>query len=627
MARRFWRAAGAVAAFSVAVGGVAGAQTSVNQTSIDLGQGWGQPQRDIWYGVSQGSRLIPYAWLAALEAPDGGMAFLDEAYFARFHYLPVRTDANARRLPPGFVIDQTPDEKLTRTKLPGLASGTPWVGMNCSACHTAQITYSNKGTQPPVAMRVEGGPTGADFQSFIDALTLALTRTLNQSERFDRFATKVGGDRDTLKTALTLLVERQTQTATQNQLPAGYHYGFGRLDAIGNIYNKVVIAASANPTPSPPNAPVSYPFLWNVPQHDKVQWDGIAPNDRGPLLPLLRNGGEVIGVFGDIELRQPLPPFGLPVSFKSSVDAIGLMQLESTLGSLKPPHWPDQVFGAPDKALVNDGRQAYARHHCADCHALLPNANTGGGIDNLQTPIAAKMASLAPPKPVGTDVWMACNAYARKADPGVLQGTLYGNFGKLKNPANVSDMLLITVIGALLRDGDEVIQGLNADIIAKLKAGKLGGSHPPLTLANLASPAAPTPPPPADPAKLKAYCTTTANPLLAYKGRPLYGVWATAPYLHNGSVATLWDLMLPPAQRPKSFWTGTREFNPVEVGFVTDPGGDNSFQFNVNDPATGQEIHGNSNLGHDYNNAAISDHDRWAIIAYIKAGLPKDPLP
>ena len=63
------------------------------------------------------------------------------------------------------------------------------------------------------------------------------------------------------------------------------------------------------------------------------------------------------------------------------------------------------------------------------------------------------MAPLAPPKPVGTDPWMACNAYTRKADSGVLQGTLYGAFGKLKNPANVSDMLLITVIGTLLRDG------------------------------------------------------------------------------------------------------------------------------------------------------------------------------
>ena len=57
---------------------------------------------------------------------------------------------------------------------------------------------------------------------------------------------------------------------------------------------------------------------------------------------------------------------------------------------------------------------------------------------------------------------------------------------------------------------------------------------------------------------------------LAYKGRPLTGIWATAPYLHNGSVPTLYDLLLPPDSRPRSFKLGTREFDPDKVGFVTD---------------------------------------------------------
>ena len=220
---------------------------------------------------------------------------------------------------------------------------------------------------------------------------------------------------------------------------------------------------------------------------------------------------------------------------------------------------------------------------------------------------------------------MACNAFARTADSGVLRGTFDGTLTGVKQTANVSDMLLVTVAGALLYEGDQVIAGLNADILAKLAAHKLGGSYQLLKPRGLLLPAA-SAAPPTDPAKLQDYCTRTTNSLLAYKGRPLYGVWATAPYLHNGSVATLWDLMLPPSQRPTDFWTGSREFNPKEVGLVTDPGGDNSFHFTVND-AAGHEIPGNSNRGHDYNNVGLSDHDRWAIIAYIKAGLPNDPLP
>ena len=46
-------------------------------------------------------------------------------------------------------------------------------------------------------------------------------------------------------------------------------------------------------------------------------------------------------------------------------------------------------------------------------------------------------------------------------------------------------------------------------------------------------------------------CMTDTNPVLAYKGRPLTGIWATPPYLHNGSVPTLYDLLLPPEDRPQ----------------------------------------------------------------------------
>ena len=57
--------------------------------------------------------------------------------------------------------------------------------------------------------------------------------------------------------------------------------------------------------------------------------------------------------------------------------------------------------------------------------------------------------------------------------------------------------------------------------------------------------------------------------LLAYRARPLNGIWATAPYLHNGSVPSLYDLLLPSAQRPRIFYVGSWEFDPVHVGVET----------------------------------------------------------
>jgi mono/diheme cytochrome c family protein len=55
-----------------------------------------------------------------------------------------------------------------------------------------------------------------------------------------------------------------------------------------------------------------------------------------------------------------------------------------------------------------------------------------------------------------------------------------------------------------------------------------------------------------------------------YANQPLDGVWARAPYLHNGSVPTLLDLLTDPAERPKQFARGYDVYNQQKVGFVYD---------------------------------------------------------
>jgi hypothetical protein len=95
---------------------------------------------------------------------------------------------------------------------------------------------------------------------------------------------------------------------------------------------------------------------------------------------------------------------------------------------------------------------------------------------------------------------------------------------------------------------------------------------------------------------------------LPYKGRPLNGIWATAPYLHNGSVPNLDELLKPPAERIPQFRLGSREFDPVKVGFVNE--GD--FEFDTTLP-------GNSNSGHTYGGRVFSTEERQQLIEYMKS--------
>ncbi len=103
----------------------------------------------------------------------------------------------------------------------------------------------------------------------------------------------------------------------------------------------------------------------------------------------------------------------------------------------------------------------------------------------------------------------------------------------------------------------------------------------------------------------------------SYKARPLNGIWATAPYLHNGSVPTLKQL-LKPSTREEVFYVGSREFDPVEVGFKYKGSDylpdDPKFRFNTSRK-------GNHNTGHTYYGNYFETHGKKfkALMEYLKS--------
>jgi hypothetical protein len=590
---------------------------SMSDEIVNVEQGWSPADKTAWYTTTQGSRLLPLSWLRALEQPDSEKPFLAPEYMASFNFIP---GPGASDLPLGFTIDDQDDSRLSATKLrwkEGQSTKEPWAGMNCSACHSNELTYNGK------RMRVEGAPTLADFQSFREALNKALDQTWLDDQKFARFAKQVLGDdnqdSDKLRGELAKLVDAETKLASANATPL--RYGFARLDAIGNIFNKVATVVNApGQTFHASDAPVSYPFLWNIPQLSAVQWNASAPN--GPVVggvalgALGRNSGEVIGVFGDIQIEL-WPLALLRPGYMSSINMANLEQLEQLVGRLKPPAWPS-VFPAIDETKRLAGQRLFTEH-CARCHSHLDR-------EDLATPVTIGTTLLNGPEPIGTDPWMACNAYANSARTGSMILTPRGYFlvpGEkpiiLGSTAPEFDMLATAVVGSIVSYADKYKKLVNK-VLAKELFDRKASPHidrlPQIKLSKLVPEIAPATVAPDKIAQLKR-CLADDSPILGYKFRPLTGIWATAPYLHNGSVPTLYDLLLPPSDRPKSYYVGTREFDPVKVGFKTEQSAENGFLFRVFDDQ-GKPIEGNRNSGHDYNNAGLSEADREALVEYMK---------
>ena len=140
--------------------------------------------------------------------------------------------------------------------------------------------------------------------------------------------------------------------------------GPGRMDALGLIHNQV----QSNTMGVPENwraalAPVKPSFCWNVPQSAWAQWSGVLKD------PILRNLGEVMGVFAKIDLTSKSPEDGL---FESTVDLKGQMASEDLLRRLAPPKWPEEILGKIDPEKASKGQQLFAEN-CATCHSTWPH--------------------------------------------------------------------------------------------------------------------------------------------------------------------------------------------------------------------------------------------------------------
>lgn len=102
------------------------------------------------------------------------------------------------------------------------------------------------------------------------------------------------------------------------------------------------------------------------------------------------------------------------------------------------------------------------------------------------------------------------------------------------------------------------------------------------------------------------------EPLKGYVVPFLDGIWLRAPYLHNGSVPTLRELLEPPANRPKIFFRGYDVYDPVRVGFVAHGAEAKraGTQYDTGERASG-------NQGHNYG-TDLPESQKLLLLEYLK---------
>jgi len=572
-------------------------------------------ERTLWYHLSQGTEFLPYDFFMALKDFKTGR-MLSES-FPEFGFLEDPGPHNAAQLPVGVTLDETRDLRFAGVKM---------IGLNCAACHTAEPTRNGK----PV--RIDGAtalvnvngfstrvgdsiqqtltdageflafarrviqrktPSGAfalaqavqerilaDFQELVvqderivgrlkklldrrfdeapaldvskvivdktaagtvDAIAARTKQLDDESQKLmapSEFAAEIlalaprpalltrlgvrhnASLRSTIAEIIVIhrLLRARFETFRQAKADIKTVPGYGRVDAFGTARNKLFPEHA-----QPLDAPVRFPFLWEIPVVQWFHWDG---NTRSALE---RNVGEALGVGVIVDSKTG----------ESTIRLDNLIALEAYAAKLQPPRWPVDVFGAIDNQKAAAGKLLFQKR-CLTCHEdVAPGAIVKDTILEL--------------KKVGTDALRVTNIRRKVGGDGFFDA-----------------------IAPRLKQVIEAAEGA---------AGDPAVNH---------------------------WRPSTANQPdlpLGYPNRPLRSIWASPPYLHNGSAPTVYDLLLPAEKRPVRFRLGSREYDTAKLGYVEDDRA--TFEFDVTKP-------GNSNQGHDYNNAQFTDEQRFELIEYLK---------
>jgi mono/diheme cytochrome c family protein len=563
-----------------------------NTSVLDLSytNGLDAQRKEEFYHTSQGSEIFPIRFLRALTDPKTGKPFMQD--LERFGLMPDpdRTD--------GLAVGLT----LAKTDF---TAGLELVGITCAACHTGEFRYNGKD------IRVDGAPNMFDMQAFYaDMVGAAKAVIENDGEMRRQFAERLFAEAyseygflapvirpavllaqgvglithiDALKARLSLAKVIQTAVAIRDAKPecqvpnAQCTSGFGRLDAFNGTRN-FILAQLSEDNRVELNAPSKFPPVWKFNNYRWVEWT-LNTNSV-----MERNFTETMGAGATVKLDKK---FGED-RFTSSIPARNMHRLEQLSYAIDPPPWPKHVFGPVNDDLVKIGGAIFAAN-CAGCHQYGPQDYDSNGLLTLRSfsleqvgtdPGAA--LTVACPVPNPADLPVKKRSYSAE-DATLLQNCKGVEAGKPFEGYAFAEVVA-TAVNAVKAKAYAAANVTPAEVREFEDTDRRGQVY---------------------------WRDTVLEDGKPYAARPLHGVWAAAPYLHNGSVPTLHDLLKAPADRPKTFPIGHRDYDPVKVGFATDLPA-NKVKYTVDTTKTG-----NGNGGHLFG-TTLPEDEKTALLEYLK---------
>ena len=525
--------------------------------------GWSDAERAEYHHLPEGSELMPYELLANVVSVKTGKPFL--VNMERFGFIPdAQSATNPHGLPIGLTTVHSRDKSHT---------GLEMVGFNCAACHVGEVTYRGK------RLLIDGAPALVDLQTYQVEFKDSFDATLHDPVKV--YALVAAIDRDVRGGETPQTGDASTYAADPAAKAAGDVAAAPTADkGFHSVSSKAADAVSA------PAGLQGQTFHARFERYVALLKARLAYLKNGKLL---------------VDGTEPGP---------GRVDAFGaarnLLFPKNSMRMQSPVSFPF-IWDVPDTTQQRSGTATVWIHYDGNTNSILER-NIGQALG---------LGAVFDPKTYESTL--------RIANLHRLEVLTH----KLNAPKWPADMLG-PIDQAKAKGGEKIFNDTCRDCHQNRLYTLTEVGTDPQRANSFGQPVAggvtfPTAIKPIlDGLKARAFAddgispadqaAMDANPVIwratgQYFARPLTGVWATAPYLHNGSVPTLWHL-LHPDQRPAKFIVGNREYDPAKIGYST---GGNGWTFDTSQP-------GNSNIGHagDKYGTNLTEDQKASLLEYLK---------